>query len=158
MYSISIKKKDGTLRLCQDYQGLNERFVSGSGGIGDIKSIFDRRCNQSVFSTIDLASDFFQPEIEESERYKTVFCDTDGLLWDYNRADFGLKCLSAAFASHVGLNLRNLKHHGVKNGLDDTLVASPTFEGYLLFLEDALTRLRDNSVSVKLRKSIWFAP
>ena len=37
---VTVRKKDGTLRPCQDYRALNNLMKTDSGGLGDIQGIF----------------------------------------------------------------------------------------------------------------------
>ena len=37
---VVVPKKDGTLRLCQDYRALNALLLTDSGGLGDIREFF----------------------------------------------------------------------------------------------------------------------
>lgn len=97
--------KDGTLRLCQDYRALNRVLVDDTVGLGNIESIFDQLRGKRYFTPIDMASGFR---------------DGDGLLWEANRAGFGLKCLPSVFAHHVGLTLGDLESQRVENWLDDS--------------------------------------
>ena len=53
-------KKDGTLRLCQDYRVLNNRMKTDSGGLEDMQGICQRCQGCSCFTSIYLASVFFQ--------------------------------------------------------------------------------------------------
>ena len=98
---VCVRKKDGTLRLCQDYRQLNARIKANSGGLGDIRGMFDRVKGSQYYSSIDLASEYFQMEIVEEDRHKTAFRDADGLLWEYTRASLGsryyLRCLPAVW-------------------------------------------------------------
>ena len=88
-------------------------LVTDSGGLGDIRGIFDRLHSQAYFTSIDLASGFFQLEIAEEDKHKTAFRDAHGSLWEYNRCSLGLKTLPAAFASCVDETLRDFKGKGV---------------------------------------------
>ena len=38
---LCVKEKDGDLRLCIDWEALNEQLVVNSGGLGGIQTIFD---------------------------------------------------------------------------------------------------------------------
>ena len=55
---VTLPKKDGTLRLCQDYRALNNRTKTDSGGLGDMQGIFQRCQGCSWFTSIDLARVF----------------------------------------------------------------------------------------------------
>lgn len=53
---VTVRKKDGTVRICQDYRALNALMKTDSGGLGDVQAIFDRLRGSKYFSALDLAS------------------------------------------------------------------------------------------------------
>ena len=152
---VTVHKKDGTLRLCQDYRGLNGRMLNNSGGIGNIQEMFQRLSGNSWFTSIDLASGFFQLPIVEADRHKTAFRDAFGQLWEYVRCGFGLKVLPPAFASMVVDLLGDLKGKGVENYLDDILIYSTDFDSHLALVAAVLSRLQEGGLSVNFAKSRW---
>ena len=106
---VVLPKKDGTARVCQDYQGLTTVLKSDSGGLGDIQSVFDDMKGAGCFTSIDMASGFTQLEIVEEDKHKTAFRDAHGALQEFNRCGFSLKTLPAGFAASVGGALGALK-------------------------------------------------
>ena len=98
---LCVKKKDGTLRLCVDWRALNSLLVSDSGGLGDMQSIFDSLKGKRYFTQIDLASGFNQMRIAEKDKHKTAFRDADAMLFECERAGYGLTVLPAAFTRTV---------------------------------------------------------
>ena len=48
---VVVPKKDGTLRLCQDYRALNTLLLTDSSGLGDIRGIYDRLHGQKYFTS-----------------------------------------------------------------------------------------------------------
>ena len=47
---VLVRKKDGTVRMCQDYRKLNERLVSNSGGLGVITTIHSQMANSGCIT------------------------------------------------------------------------------------------------------------
>lgn len=113
---VLVRKKDGTLRICQDYRVLNQRLISNSGALGDITTIYSDMGRVGCTSSIDLASGFNQIAIAEKDKHKTAFHDAHGQLWEFNQSGFGLKVLPACFASLVSTALGSLKNKGVRIG------------------------------------------
>ena len=142
---------EGTLRLCQDYRALNGCMRTDSGGLGNIQEMFQRLNGNAWFTSIDLASGFFQLPIVETDRHKTAFRDAFGQLWEYVRCGFGLKILPPAFASMVADLLGDLKGKGVENYLDDILIYSAGFDSHLALVAAVLARLQAGGLSVTLR-------
>ena len=60
---LFIKKKDGSLRLCIDYQMLNQITIKNKYPLPRIDDLFDQLQGDSVFSKIDLRSDYHQLRI-----------------------------------------------------------------------------------------------
>jgi hypothetical protein len=60
---IFVPKKDGTQRLCMDYRVLNEVTIKNKYLLPRIDDLFDQLCGVSVFSKIDLRSEYHQLKI-----------------------------------------------------------------------------------------------
>ena len=86
-----------------------------SGGYGDHSGL----AGSKYFTSVDLASGFFQLEVAKSDRHLTAFRDARGHVWQYQRCGFGLKVLPATF--HRTVSEAPLPASGVKNWLDDIL-------------------------------------
>ena len=105
---LCAKKKNGTLRLCRDWRTLNEQLVAGSGGLGDIQTVFDGLKGKKFFTQIDLASGSHQVQIAERDKHNTAFRDPDEQLYEVERAGYGLAVLPSAFTRLVRNILRLL--------------------------------------------------
>ena len=57
---IFVPKKDGTLRLCVDYQGLNALTIKNCYPILLISELLDLLHGAKVFSKIDLLDAYYQ--------------------------------------------------------------------------------------------------
>ena len=53
---LSVKKKDGTLRMCIDYRQLNKVTIKNKYPLSRIDDLFDQLQGSSLFSKIDLHS------------------------------------------------------------------------------------------------------
>ena len=53
---LFVKKKDGTLRMCNDYKQINKVTVKNNYPLSRIEDLFDQLRGVSVFSKIDLQS------------------------------------------------------------------------------------------------------
>ncbi|CAN0415651.1 unnamed protein product [Scytosiphon promiscuus] len=150
---VTVRKRDGTLRLCQYYRGLNGCTRTNSDGLGNIQEMFQRLSGNSRFTSTDLASGFFQLPIVEADRHKTAFRDAFRQLWEYVRCGFGLKILPPAFASMVGDLLGNLKEKGVDNYLDEIIIYSADFDSHVTLVRAGLSRLQEGGLSADFAKS-----
>lgn len=55
---LFVRKKDGSLRMCVDYRGLNARTVRDVYPIPRVDDLLDRLQGAAVFSKIDLAQGY----------------------------------------------------------------------------------------------------
>eukprot|EP00253_Pinus_taeda_P008919 PITA_08919 len=70
---IFVKKKDGSLRLCIDYQDLNRATIKNRYPMSQIDDLFNQMKCVAVFSKIDLRLSYHQLRVKESDIFKTAF-------------------------------------------------------------------------------------
>ncbi|KAI4293168.1 hypothetical protein PAPHI01_2442 [Pancytospora philotis] len=70
---VPVNKKDGTLRMCIDFQPLNKITKRDQYPIPRTDDIFDALGKAKIFSTLDATSGFYQVEIAPQDRSKTAF-------------------------------------------------------------------------------------
>ena len=70
---LFVRKKDGTLRLCDDYRQLNKMTVKNKYPFPRIDDSFDQLKRASVFSKIDLRYGYYQLRIKDADLHKTAF-------------------------------------------------------------------------------------
>nr|GEW00909.1 hypothetical protein [Tanacetum cinerariifolium] len=70
---LFVKKKDGSFRICIDYQELNKLTAKNRYPLPRIDDLFDQLQGSSVYSKIDLRSGYHQLRVREQDVPKTAF-------------------------------------------------------------------------------------
>ena len=68
-----IKKKDGSLRLVQDYQGLNSMMVKNKYPLSLISKLVSQLCRARYFTKLDICWDFNNVCIKPRDKWKAAF-------------------------------------------------------------------------------------
>ena len=76
---VLVRKKDGTLRFCVDYQGLNSVTKPVRFPFPRIDDMLDQLGEAQYFTTFDLAAGYWQVRISNASREKTAFVTQQGL-------------------------------------------------------------------------------
>lgn len=97
---VLVRKKDGTVRWCVDYRSVNDRTVKDCYPLPIIEDCLDTLKGTTCFSTLDMASGYYQIELDDESRQKTAFTTRYGL-FEHTRMGFGLCNAPATFQSHV---------------------------------------------------------
>nr|GFC14789.1 retrotransposon protein, putative, Ty3-gypsy subclass [Tanacetum cinerariifolium] len=70
---LFVKKKDGSFRMCIDYQELNKLMVKNRYPLPRINDLFNQLQGSSVYSKIYLRSGYHQLRVREEDIPKTAF-------------------------------------------------------------------------------------
>ncbi|GJS18595.1 putative reverse transcriptase domain-containing protein [Tanacetum coccineum] len=93
---LFVKKKDGSFRMCIDYQEQNKPTVKNRYPLPRIDDLFDQLQGLSVYSKIDPRSGYHQLRVREEDILKTVFRTRYGH-YEFQVMPFGLMNASAVF-------------------------------------------------------------
>ena len=86
---VIVTKKDGGMRFCIDYRRLNDQTKIDQYPLPKIDDALDSLSGARYFSTLDLASGYWQLRVAEEDIEKTAFSCHRGL-FEFVRMPFGL--------------------------------------------------------------------
>ena len=148
---VLVKKKNGGIRLCMDYRKLNSITKKDSFPLPRIDDVLDLLHGQKYFSTLDLASGYWQIEMDDSSKEKTAFI-VDNNLYEWNRLSFGLTNAPGTFQRLMNYVLRSVIGKICLVYLDDIIVFSKTKEEHLTNLERIFDLLKEADLKLGLSK------
>jgi hypothetical protein len=91
-----VKKKDGGLRLCMDYRGLNAITVKDRTPLPLISEALDRLSKAKIYTKLDVKDAYHNLRIAKGDEWKTAFWTKYGL-YEYLVMPFGLTNAPASF-------------------------------------------------------------
>ncbi len=118
-----VGKKDGSLRPCIDYRGLNDITVKNRYPLPLMSSAFELLQGAAIFMKVDLRNAYHLVRIREGDEWKTAFNTPTGH-FEYLVMPFGLSNSSAVFQALVNDVLRDMVDRFVFVYLDDILTIS----------------------------------
>ena len=149
---LFVKKKDGSLRLCVDYRGLNRVTIRNRYPLPLILELLDRLRSARVFSKIDLRGAYNLVHIKPGdETWKTAFRTRSGH-FEYKVMPFGLTNAPAVFQHMMNHIFREYLDHFVVIYLDDILVFSSNMEEHTRHVRLILAKLREHGLYAKSEK------
>ncbi|KAJ1597382.1 hypothetical protein NDA14_006176 [Ustilago hordei] len=148
---LFVPKKDGGLRLCVDYRGLNEITVKNRAPLPLIKEQLFLLRKARIYTKLDLRAAYNLIWIAKGDEWKTAFGTQLGL-YEYLVMPFGLANAPAHFQSFINDIFRDIIGIYVVVYLDDFLIFSDTEEAHVKHVTEVLTRLRSNRLFAKLSK------
>ena len=86
---LFVRKKDGSMRMCIDYRGLNAVSVKNAYPLPRIDQLLDQLHGATVLSKLDLQMGYNQVRIEPEDIPKTAFSCRYGS-FEYLVMPFGL--------------------------------------------------------------------
>ncbi|KAK3545292.1 hypothetical protein QTP70_003325 [Hemibagrus guttatus] len=146
-----VEKKDGGLRPCIDYRGLNAITVRYPYPLPLVLAALEQLRGARVFTKLDLWSAYNLVRIREGNEWKTAFYTTHGH-YEYCVMPFGLTNSPAVFQALINGVFRDLLGRGVIAYIDDILVYSTSMEDHVCQDRELLARLQRHHLFVKLEK------
>ena len=153
---LLVKKKNkGEYRLVIDYRKVNQQIVKSALPIPILEQCLDTLGGNSLFSTIDFASGYFQVELDEDSKYITAFT-TGSELFEFNVLPQGLSISPGQFQFLIQSVFKGMTKDQAVVYLDDVCFYSQTFQTHLEILSQAFQRIRDANLTLRPDKCHFF--
>ena len=152
---VIVKKKCGSYRYCLDYRGLNGVTRKDNFPLPLIEECLDTLAENFYFSTLDMASGYWQLLIDPADRHKTAFLTRYGL-FEHVRLAMGLCNSPATYQRAMTLVLRDLLWKNVLAYLDDIIILGSDFTSHLANLREVFVRFRYYNLKFKPKKCVLF--
>ncbi|XP_023289213.1 uncharacterized protein LOC111674140 [Orussus abietinus] len=104
---VTVKKKNGTERVCVDYRMVNRKIVKDRYPLPLIEDHLDSLQGAKVFSTLDLKNGFFHVTVDKDSRKYTAFVVPDGQ-YEFLKVPFGLCNSPSVFQRYINSVFREL--------------------------------------------------
>ena len=139
---VIVTKKDGSTRFCVDYRRLNSLTVKDAYPLPRIDDSLRLLGNQQWFSTMDLASGYWQVAMSPDAQKKAAFVTNEGL-FQFRVMPFGLCNAPATFERLMDRVLCGMRWSRCLVYLDDVISFGKSIPEAIWRLEEVLARLSD---------------
>ena len=150
-----VKKKDGSLRLCVDFRGLNKLTIKNRYPLPLIPELIRMVASGKIYTALDLRGAYNLVRVKKGDEWKTAFRTPFGH-FEYLVMPFGLTNAPAIFQSMMDKIFRDLIGVSVVVYLDDILIYSQNEEDHEKHVREVLLRLQEHKLYCKLSKCNFF--
>ena len=146
-----VGKKDGGLRPCIDYRGLNNITRKNKYPLPLMSTAFERLQGATVFTKLDLRNAYHLVRIRDGDEWKTAFITPSGH-YEYLVMPFGLSNSPAVFQNLINDVLREFLEVCAFVYLDDILIFSKSLQEHVGHVRAVLKALLQNRLFCKVEK------
>ena len=156
---VLVRKRDGTLRFCVDYRVLNSVTKPDLFPLPRINDLLDQLGKSKCFTTLDLASGYWQIKVHENSQEKTAFITHQGL-YEFRVMLFGVMNAPAVFQHLMQRVLHGIQSDSGKEFvsvyLDDVIVFSESLHDHVVHLRAVFNRLKRAGLKLNPKKCNLF--
>jgi hypothetical protein len=142
---LFVRKKDGSLRLCVDFRGLNKISKKDRYPLPFISDLLSTAGKARLYTTIDLRHAYHLVRVAEGDEWKTAFRTRYGS-FEWLVMPFGLTNAPAAFQRFMNDIFSDLLDVYVTVYLDDILIYSDDPAKHKEHVREVLSRLRKHGL------------
>ena len=148
---LFVKKNDGSIRMCIDYQELNKVTIKNRYPLPRIDDLLDQLQGAQVFSKVDLRSGYHQVRVKEEDIPKIAFSTRYGH-YKLIVMSFGLTNVPTVFMDTMNRVFLDYLDQFIVVFIDDILIYSKTPNEHEEHLRKAMERLCRKKLYAKLEK------
>nr|GEY16640.1 putative reverse transcriptase domain-containing protein [Tanacetum cinerariifolium] len=154
---LFVKKKDGSFRMCINYQELNKLIVKNRYPLPRIDDLFDQLQGLSTYSKIDLRSGYHQLRVMDEDIPKTAF-RTRYRHYEFQVMPFGLTNAHAVFMDLMNRVCKAYLDKFIIVFMDDIIIYSRNKEEHEDHLRIILELLKKEKLYAKFPKcDFWIS-
>jgi len=153
---LFVKKKDGSLRLCVDFRGLNRLTKKDRYPLPLISDLLDAPGKARIYTKIDLRHAYHLVRIAEGDEAKTTFRTRYGSS-EWLVIPEGLTNAPSAFQRFMNEVFSDLIDVSVIVYLDDILIYSNNLAEHRKHVKEVLRRLRKHGLFARANKCEFHA-
>ena len=150
---VTVKKPDGSIRLCIDYKKLNSVTTPAPFYMPTIEEVLEAAGIVAVISKIDLNKGYHQVRVRDEDVHKMAFVCHKGH-YEFVRMPFGLKNAPAVFQKLTSRVLEPCSAFALPY-IDDIVIFSKDWEEHVRHVRQVLQRLRETGLTASPRKCVW---
>jgi hypothetical protein len=155
---VIVDKKDGDRRICIDYRRLNKLTKADSYPLPRIDDLLESFGQAKWFTTLDLASGYWQVAMHGPDIEKTAFIIPFGL-YEFLVMPFGLSYASGTFQRLMNRVLQEYLGQFVAVYLDDVIIYTKgSYEQHIDHLRQVFESLRQANLKIKMKKCFFCFP
>ncbi|UYV60339.1 hypothetical protein LAZ67_1000878 [Cordylochernes scorpioides] len=147
-----VTKRDKTKRFCIDYRKLNEIIAPDVHPLPLIETILDKLSKAKYYSSVDIASAYWQVEIEPNSRNLLAFVTLDSQ-YEFCRLPYGFKNSPQIYHRAINQVMQKYKLNFVTHYFDDFIIFSDTLEDHL---QQFLTVCQHENIKPNYNKCSFF--
>lgn len=150
-----VRKKDGSMQLCQDYRYLNEEMIKNTYSLLLISNLVDKIKEWKRFTKMNLWSEYNNIRIKNGDQWKAAFKTARGL-YKPTVIFFGLCNSLTTFQVMINDLFKDMLREGwLQIYMDDIFICSNDLEDLQCKTIRVVKQLQDNNLYFKPKKCIF---
>ena len=147
---VTVKKPDGTTRICIDFKRINAITTPLPFHMPQVEEVLEQIGNSTVISKLDVAKGYYQVSMNKEGICKTAFVSHRGK-HEFLRMPFGVRNAPAVFQAFITHLFSECKHF-CSPCMDDLVIYR---EEHCIHVKEVLSRLKGAGLTANPAKCVW---